>query len=163
MLWIFFLVQLLLLLEFWSLCACCSCGSSQPRTNSVSVRRLCAQCNPYKPLLCQPAPHQAPNTDLDETTLNGEAISDLVTWGHQLTDPDSGFAVSLAEQVDEAAAMLWPGGAAPLPWGCASEEDFLLQLRAFRACACFPLTARIKANTRLLFRIPRPQPTPPRV
>ena len=44
----------------------------------------------------------------------------------------------------EAAGQLSPGGAV-LPWGCESQEDFELQLRAFRACACFPPGARIEA------------------
>ena len=57
---------------------------------------------------------------------------------------DFAWARATVRKVAEAAGQLSPGGAV-LPWGCESQEDFELQLRAFRACACFPPGARIEA------------------
>mmetsp|Transcript_10621 Transcript_10621/g.27549 ORF Transcript_10621/g.27549 Transcript_10621/m.27549 type:complete len:353 (+) Transcript_10621:44-1102(+) len=78
-------------------------------------------------------------------------LSPRVTWGHELTSPDSGFATPLKEQVARATevvlgarARATEGGRA-VQWADETAEDVELALSAQLACACFPVNERVRA------------------
>lgn len=93
----------------------------------------------------------APSGSSASTDTDTElAPSARVTWGHELTSPDSGFASALDEQVASATAAVLAGRERAIaggraPWDGASAEDIELGLTSMLACACFPAAQRVRA------------------
>ncbi|KAJ1616324.1 hypothetical protein T492DRAFT_1107406 [Pavlovales sp. CCMP2436] len=87
--------------------------------------------------------------DDEDVDVNG-----TVTWGHQLTRPDSGFAkpfeAQLAEALEAFEAARKKCEALPVTLlGKVHPEDLEFSVATMLACACFPTTTRLAAFAEL--------------
>jgi len=91
--------------------------------------------------------------DPDIGSLDEQQIDEgTVTWGHQLTRPESGFARPIAEQVDEgmesfvcACDKAKAGETEHMLRVETSDEERELAYTSHLACACFPTARRVNA------------------